>query len=199
MHESEDWEAYFRLHVGRPVRSDFLDALGLVDAEAPRTAIDLGAGDGTETSFLLREGWQVLAVDATAGLRARVLRTAPAESAERLSVWETTFAQIEDLRPATLIYAGMSLPFTTPAELRHTIDLITAALGPSGVFAGHFLGENDDWSTRPGVTTLTRAELLTLLDRFTVQIHRESERDAPSGLGPKHWHTHFVVATRPSE
>lgn len=196
VHESEDWDAYFRLHRGRPVRQEFLTALALVPATSSKTAIDLGAGDGTETRHLLRTGWHVLAIDATPGLAARVLQTAPAGSAARLTIREATFAQTETLPSATFVYAGMSLPFCSRDELIHTLGLVAGALTEDGVFAGHFLGAHDDWTTRPGVTTLTGADLAAAMSRFTVLDHRESEYDGPSGTGPKHWHTHFTIAKR---
>src|SRR5690606_8594465 len=56
-----DWSAYYRMTSGRPPRD--LVRKGLLAAGRVGTAVDLGCGDGTETLWLLEQGWQVLAVD----------------------------------------------------------------------------------------------------------------------------------------
>ena len=61
--ERDIWSRFYRANVGRAPRPLFVEALALAAPQptgAPRQAVDLGCGDGTETLALLQHGWQVL-------------------------------------------------------------------------------------------------------------------------------------------
>src|SRR5919202_1577408 len=90
------WPAYYKWGEGRPPRPLLLDVLARWEAEAadgaPRQAIDLGCGDGTETLALLQDGWHVLAVDrepeAMAYVRAKVAPEHEARLETRIAAFE---------------------------------------------------------------------------------------------------------------
>ena len=194
MHPDEDWAGWFEQVRGRSVRTELLAAVAALGPGEDRMAVDLGAGDGTETRWLLENGWRVHAIDGTPGLRARILDGLASDPGERLAAVDAEFSQVATLPPASLIYAGLALPFGTPAEVEHILGLVASALQPEGVFAAHFLGERDSWASRDGVTVHTADELAQVLTGFDVRSVDEREFDGPSGTGPKHWHIRFVTA-----
>ena len=195
MHPDEDWPGWFEQVRGRPPRPEFLAAVAEVADDLPRVAVDLGAGDGTETRWLLEHGWRVHAIDGTPGLRARILDPLESDPRDQLTAVDEEFGAVTALPRASLIYAGISLPFGTGTEIEHILGLVAPALEPGGVFAAHFLGERDSWAARDGVTVQSEDELDQLLRDFAVQTVAERELDGPSGTGPKHWHIRFVTAT----
>lgn len=188
-----DWNAYYRAGAGRAPRQEFLAALADAPADAPRSAVDLGAGDGTESRHLLDAGWTVHATDLTPGLRARILAGAP-DPGDRLTIAEAPFAALTTLPHASFVYAGLSLPFATDAELVHVLSLVRTALAVDGRFTAHLFGEHDDWRERHDVRTHTAADVDHLFADFEILTHTEREDDGPSGRGPKHWHVRLITA-----
>jgi SAM-dependent methyltransferase len=62
-HRPQSWEKYYQEHINKPVRPLLLKAFkGLQPTTG--TALDLGAGNGHETLYLLACSWQVYAIDA---------------------------------------------------------------------------------------------------------------------------------------
>lgn len=80
-----NWENYYDKIKGRSPRPLLRAALEL-EKEMPRPngrfAIDLGCGDGTDTLFLLENGWQVLAIDAEPVALERLLAQVPTDLLE---------------------------------------------------------------------------------------------------------------------
>lgn len=190
MAESSDWRRYYASAAGRAPRPHLRAALSHV--QRPGTAIDLGAGDGVDSRFLLAEGWRVVAIDKTPGLGERI----GLDAGPRLDARDTTFADVDDLPAADLVFAGYSLPFATEAEFTHVWSQLTAALVPGGVFAGQLFGDRDDWAHLDDVRTHTAEQVRDLLAGWHVLLLDEVERDGPSGRGPKHWHVFDIIARR---
>ncbi len=55
------WNQYYKVVSGRLAREFFRKTVRRFDASG--FAIDLGCGTGTEALFLLKKGWQILAID----------------------------------------------------------------------------------------------------------------------------------------
>ena len=128
-------------------------------------------------------------------------RASPRNAARRLpsppaAARDTTFADVDDLPAADLVFAGYSLPFATEAEFTHVWSQLTAALVPGGVFAGQLFGDRDDWAHLDDVRTHTAEQVRDLLAGWHVLLLDEVERDGPSGRGPKHWHVFDIIARR---
>lgn len=195
MPETADWEHYYDALRGRPPRPHLLAAL----AHLPRagTAIDLGAGDGADARHLLRLGWRVVAIDATPGLRERVLTGAPAGAADRLDARDAMFGEVSELPAADLVFASYALPFAGEHEFAQIWSLLAAAVRPGGLFAGQLFGDRDDWATRDDVRTHTAPQVRDLLAGWETIELAEHEYDGGSGAGPKHWHVFEILARRP--
>ena len=170
-------------------------------ALAPRggQALDLGAGAGRDTRYLLEQGFQVTAVDAEPGAMA-LLATLPQD---HLLVAQSTF---EDFPFAfatyDLISAQFALPFMPKERFATVFVRLKAALVPGGVFAGQFFGVHDQWNVPErahAMTFLTRAEAENLLSDLEVIELTEEDADGQIADGsPKHWHIFHILARRPS-
>ncbi len=158
-------------------------------------ALDLGAGAGRDTRYLLEQGFQVTAVDAEPGSVA-LLAALPQD---HLRVVQSSF---EDFAFATydLINAQFTLPFMPKDRFITVFARLKAALVPGGVFAGQFFGVHDQWNTPDRVMTfLTRSEAEDLLS--DLEIIELTEEDADGHLADgssKHWHAFHILARRPS-
>ncbi len=64
-----NWLDYYQKLAGWEPRQHLVKALEQVELkpDSEKLAIDIGFGDGTETAYLLENGWSVLAVDGEPG------------------------------------------------------------------------------------------------------------------------------------
>lgn len=193
--EDVNWDEYYQKIQGRVPRQLLLDALEKYPADASLHAIDLGCGDGTETAFLLSQGWSVLAVDAEeAGIK-RLLDKVPAEGQVRLQTQVAVFEEI--VLPSTdLIHASYSLPFCHPNHFPAMWEKITNAIKPGGRFAGQFFGVHDSWADSEGMTFHTEEQVRAMLNDLEVEYFHEQDEDGQAASGPKHWHVFTVIAKR---
>src|SRR5262249_7088119 len=129
--------------------------------------LELGAGAGRDTRYMLAHGWQVTAVDQEPGAIA-LLKALPQD---RLRLAQSSFEDF-NYSPETydLISAQFALPFIPREKFSETLARIKAAIKPGGVFTGQFFGIHDEWNVPDsGMTFLTREEALTFLDSLTVR------------------------------
>ena len=201
--QRRDWPAYFDRMRGKPPRDTLLtalDAFGPIDPSDPPLALDLGCGDGRDTSELLARGWRVWAQDASDdGLRR--LRERPDCAAAiadgRLRVAHRAFEDLDLPSGASLVNASFSLPFCPPKHFGALWATIDAAIPIGGRFSGQLFGDRDDWAILEDRTHLTRAQILRLFDQYVLE--RLIEEDRPSshaGEAHKHWHVFHIIARK---
>ena len=197
---NEDWVAFFDGTEDRDLRPFFeraTQAAGPPPADG--VALELGCGSGIETLALLRAGWRVTAMDASAeGIRRTQARAVEAGLADRLTAQAATFETYVPT-PADFVYAGASLPFCDPAAFPRVWDGIRGALRPGGLLAVHLFGVNDTWADQPAMNFHTAAGARALVDGLELVRFEEDENDGDSFMGPKHWHTFEVFARRPGQ
>jgi len=196
--QGKRWADYYAATADRPPRRTLLEALArFAPSPAPRSAVDLGCGDGRDAIELLRRGWSVLAIDAEAAAIERLQHRADLQQDARLSCLCQRF---EDAAwpPADLVNASFSLPLCPPERFPEVWDRIVASLKPGGRFAGQLYGERDGWAGRPDMTHLSRQAAERLLSTLRVELFEEEETDSVTPRGkPKHWHIFHIVAERP--
>jgi tellurite methyltransferase len=209
-----DWPAYFDALGHLAARETLLRAIALFDAQidaqfdaqpppdSPRTALDLGCGDGRDTLELLARGWHVTAIDSSREGLARLEARTPQVQRPRLTTLLATFEALAD-GPALasthfdLVNASFALPFCPPQCFGALWTLIRSTIKPQGRFAGQFFGMSDDWATLPDRTHHTEEEIRnTLLAGFDIEFWQEENRPTTSTDHPKHWHLFHVVACR---
>jgi SAM-dependent methyltransferase len=197
-----DWSRFYDAAGSEP-RATLLEALRRFEEEEPeprgRFAVDLGCGTGRDTVELLRRGWSVLAVDATAEAIERLEALDDLSDDERRRL-ETRVSRFEDAEwpGADLVNSSFALPFCPPAAFPAVWERIERSLLGGGRFCGQLFGERDGWSGEADMTFQSRDELDALLSPFEVELLDEIEEDGATALGePKRWHLFHVVARLP--
>jgi cyclopropane fatty-acyl-phospholipid synthase-like methyltransferase len=160
----------------------------------PGVAVELGCGIGHGLLFLLEKGYEVYGVDMSAHalgvLRERLPVGAKAHLVEAdMSEWEVP--------PADVVAAGFSLFFLSQEKLEAFVPRMLQAIKPGGLFAGQFLGENDEWASRGH--GLVDSNMLREIFRDFELIHfDEVQREGETTLKQaKFWHVFHVVARKP--
>ena len=189
----DDWTAFYDAQTGRDPRPTLRQALELRGA-APGFALDLGAGEGSDTRFLLQRGWRVHAIDGADGAEARIRSNVPAALRPKLTVEQRSFEDIVELPPADLVYAGFALPFCSPAAFPVLWEAIRDALAPAGWFAGQLFGPHDTWAGRTDMNFHDRADVEQLLDGLVAVDLVEEDGEGPMVGGTKHWHVFHIIA-----
>ncbi|MHA7135447.1 class I SAM-dependent methyltransferase [Oerskovia turbata] len=224
LHDPDHWSVYNAAQPGRDVRDLCREVLSLAGPGAGRQAVDLGCGAGVETAALLGAGWRVHAIDGEPTtpdlVRATVGGTAgaggrrgeagaggvggPADTSaagratgDRLSVAVVPFADLTDLPPADLLYAGYSLPYASPADFPRVWAAVRRALRPGAWLAVNLFGVNDSFAGTFDGTFLSRPDAQALFDGLDIVAFREEDEDGQSFSGPKHWHVYDVIARAP--
>lgn len=197
--DSDRWSAYHRAQGERPVHRLCQDIIELARDGNGRTAIDLGCGLGRETDALLTAGFRVHAVDHDPRTPDRVLSTVDDARAGSVTVEVIGFEEISELPPASVVYAGYSLPFTCPAAFPALWDVIRASLLPGAWIGVTFFGAQDSWSTNTRLMFQTAREVRALASGLQVVTIRETIEDGISSSGPKRWHLIDLIARQPGD
>lgn len=187
-----DWGAFYGFTKDSPPWPLLQRAAALAPEHG--RALDLGAGAGRDTRYLLAHGFEVTAVDA----EPRSVELLSALDQPRLRVVRSSFG---DFPFATyeLISSQFALPFMPPDRFREVFTRLKAALAPGGIFAGQFFGVHDEYASRTTMTFLTRAEAESLLADLETLEFTEEDADGHKADGtPKHWHVFHVLARKPA-
>ncbi|MGN8246121.1 class I SAM-dependent methyltransferase [Cellulomonas soli] len=195
--EAEHWEAFYRAtdrHWSGRVNTTFAQHVAELAAPAtdsprgPRTALDLGCGEGADAVWLASHGWQVTAVDisATALERGRAHAT-EAGVADRIT-WEQhdlsqTFPEGQfDLVSAQFLHSSLR------RDRSPLLRRATASVAPGGTLLLVSHGEFPDWAPQPRPDVLFHTaqetvDLLALDDSWRIELAGTVERDATTPDG----------------
>ena len=196
MAEESNWRAFYDATEDREPRESLLAGLEAVGEDLPRAAIDVGFGAGNETVALLERGWSVTAIDAEREA-ADILRERVGDRPD-LRIVTARYADA-DYPPASLVYAGYSLPFCDPGSFDDVWERITGALRPGGVFCGQLFGDRNEWADRDDMTFLAREAVEGLLAGLEVVELEEVEGEFSTATGEdKYWHYYDIVARKPN-
>jgi SAM-dependent methyltransferase len=194
---SRGWAAYYRQLRDRPPRKTLiaaLDAFGAPSADA--LVIDLGCGDGRDVIEELRRGWRVVAVDAEPEAL-KQLQARPLPDGCDLTPVLARLEEVPIPLGVHLVNSSFAMPLCEPEAFQRTWERIREALPAGGRFAGQWYGPRDSWSDRPGMTFVSRAEALALLQGLDVEMFDEEESDGVTPRGnAKHWHIFHIVARK---
>ena len=199
---------------GAPPRDNLMRALELFSEEFEAiakqrrlVAADLGAGAGNETMYLIKHGWDVVAIDnapyAIATIRER--QSLLQDSSEP-SAYGTLRAHITPMQKMSLesesfdlINASLSLPFVSQDEIKDAWHDIETALRPGGVFTGHFFGPEHEWKGRPGMSFFSIRQLFQELfsPQLEIRYLLNEKQTVTLGVGgTAFFHTITVIAQK---
>lgn len=187
----EAWHNYLVATVDKPP-SPTLDRL-VPHLLANGDAIDLGCGGGRSTRLLLDHGMRVTAVDAVEEAIQMVSKRLPDDAPVEL-----VHSSFQDLKMGSydVVIAIYSLFFLPPKEYEIFWPRVVAAVRPRGLFAGEFLGPNDDWRDRD-YTLHSKEDVEKLFEGFDIIDFQEEEEDGETAVGDtKHWHVFHVIARK---
>jgi len=158
-------------------------------------ALDLGAGNGSGTRFLLDRGFEVTAIDSQPESIEYLQGLCP-EAEIRLSRFEDLV-----LEPGAwdVVMGVFAFFFVSGVEFPRFWDQVRGSVRPGGLLGGQLLGPKDDWATR-GYAVHTATEVTALTMEFEMIFREEVDRPGQTIQGvPKHWHVHHFLGRRTSD
>ena len=162
----------------------------------PAKAVELGCGAGRDTVFLIKSGWEVLAIDKenTEGIIKNKLTD---EEQKKFKFQMQAFEKLE-LPQNNLVVANYSLSFCNKTNFNKMWKTIADSIELQGYFVGNFFGVNDEWTkTQPDMTFLNKKQVQELFVNFEIIEFKEVEKDGTTALGAnKHWHIFWVIAKK---
>jgi len=194
------WDNYFRNTIYREPSSVVTEASKRFKMKGK--AIDFGAGAGNEAVYLLREGWDVWAVDGDPLARDWILSRGDIPDRNKLVIISSDFEEINwDLLPqCQLIVAVYSLPFCHPESFSEVWEILISKLEHGGRFAGHFFGSKYrgfSEKEQKRMTFLKKEDLLALFRDFDFELFDEMEEDSKSATGAEvHSHIFNIIARK---
>ena len=162
----------------------------------PGKAIELGCGAGNDTVYLIKNNWNVLAIDRES-LEERIAKRLNDEELEKFRFQRQDFESLE-LEKSNLIVSNYCLPFCNKDKFEELWNKIKKSVINKGYFVGNFFGMNDSWNrVKPEMVFLSREQVMELFKDFEIIIFKETEKDSLTGLGKmKHWHLFDVIAKK---
>lgn len=159
-------------------------------------AIELGCGAGRDTICLIKNGWNVSAIDRE-DTKEIISDQLNAEELKRFRFINQTFEKIQ-LEENNLVVANFSLPFCLKEYFREFWNKIVQSIQKDGYFVGNFFGPNDSWAfTREEMVFLSKEQVIALLEPFEILKFKEIETDGKTGLEKmKHWHIFEIIAKK---
>ncbi len=190
-------EKYYDNTEKKPANSNLIYCINALKP-SPGKAIDIGCGAGRDTKYLLKHGWNVIAIDKS-DVYDRISKYLTKADSQRFQFSQQEFENIK-LERADLIVANFSLSFCKKDKFNEMWDKIVENLNANGYFVGNFFGINDEWKDKMSDQSFfTKEEVEKLLDGFNIIKFDEVDKNALPGVGKmKHWHYFNVVAQKKS-
>lgn len=162
----------------------------------PTNAIELGCGAGRDTEYLIKNGWNVLAIDKE-DVKAIITSRLSKEEQKNFKFSKQEFENMQ-LEKTNLIVANFSLPFCNQNQFVKLWNQINESILKNGYFVGNFFGNNDEWKKQEEeMTFLTKEQVIELFKNFEIIDFKEVEKDCFNGLGiMKHRHIFNVIAKK---
>ena len=162
----------------------------------PGKAIELGCGVENDTVYLIKNNWNVLAIDRE-DVKEKIVKKLNDEEQEKFRFQKQNFECLE-LEKNNLIVANYSLPFCNKNNFKELWNKINKSILKDGYFVGNLFGNKDEWkSTKEKMFFLTEKQVIELFKNFDIIEFKEVEKDDITGLGKmKHWHIFNVIAKK---
>ena len=160
-------------------------------------AIELGCGAGRDTIYLIKNNWNVLAIDREDVEDRIKSRLGEQEYLERFRFQKQDFENLV-LEENDLVVANYSLSFCNKNQFQELWNTIKNSILKNGYFVGNFFGVNDEWNgLKNDMVFLNKEQVMELFEDFELLEFEEDEGNRKNGMGVmKHWHLFWVVARK---
>lgn len=176
-HSTMAWNEYTELdsmgNQAKPEKVTETAASTVIASHMPLVAVDLGAGKGRDTRFLLEKGFQVLAVEGNELACEKLKELA----CNKLTIQQRSFEEMDlSVLPesASLVNASFSLPYAGPEQIETVMTKISSKLAIGGRFCGQFFGPScsfvSDFNGK--VAAHTQPQIVELLKSRQLEIEQ---------------------------
>ncbi len=188
-------EGYYELTKNRTPSKFLKEAVELFAKQSDRTALDFGCGAGSETRFILENGFFVTAVDGYEQSKDYIKKL---PHSKKVKFIHSEFEAFK-FGKYDLINARYSLSFVHKDVFKKVFAKLKKSINPGGVFVGNFYGVNDQWNKlSETMTFLTREQIEELFSGMEIIKLEEKDEDGKIANGtPKHIHLFSVIARQP--
>jgi tellurite methyltransferase len=188
------WAGYHRNTAIRPPNTLLVQAV-TSRRFSGNNALDLGCGSGRDTIFLLKNGFNVTAVDAADSVEAYFVdlpRDQVTFVASRLERFMYVAGEFD------LVNAQYVLPYVPRDVFSDVLAAIKSSLRPGGIFVGQLFGDRLVWNVPGTLMTLHNSEeVIALFAGMELEYLLEIERPGITANGaPVYWHRFDVIARR---
>ncbi|MDO6706898.1 class I SAM-dependent methyltransferase [Photobacterium sp. 1_MG-2023] len=191
----ELWRRYYERALGRN-HNQLAERAFEINQSGVEIVVDCGCGTGSDIQFFSNLGYRVHGFDINADAIA-LCRQRFSENSQ-VELMQSSFEHF-DYPAAGIVYASNSLYFSLPDVFQDTWAHMTDCLVSRGVFAGDFMGVEDDWATghHQVINAFTRDEIQALFHDFEIIELSERNEMGSTVLGKqKRWHTYSVLAVK---
>ena len=206
-----NWKKYFKKQIGRKPREQLVRAVSIFkkqkdkhflynNSHLNKTALDLGSGTMIESKYLVRKGFNVVAIDNSRDAKKYAKNVSKKITYKNISFQEYDFSK----KKFDLINSQFSLHLYGKKGVNIFIKKIKHSLKPKGIFVAQFLGKKDSWNSSLKTATPqaqyvfhTKKQALALLSGLKILEFKEEDKDGKTILGkPKHWHIFYFIAQK---
>lgn len=190
-----EWNEYHKVTNNIPPRKNIVNFINN-HKELSGKAIDIGCGAGNDTIYLIKNNWNVLAIDGT-DVENSIKEKLNDDEKEKFSFQVQKFEDLK-LPKSDLIISNNALPFCNKEQFYTMWEEICNSINTNGHFVGNLFGINDEWNTpKDKRTFLNKEQVIDLFKDFEIISLKEFEKDRTTALGVmKHWHTFEVIAKK---
>lgn len=151
--------------------------------------LDAGAGHGSGSEFLIKQEFEVTALEPDPELYAKLVeRGIPAIRGQFAD------APLADFDAVLTVFSFFFVPRTS---WDNSWNRLGDALKPGGIWGGQLLGLRDEWGGTEPVTTCSREEIEQMLAGWQILDWEEVERAGRTAWGSeKMWHIHHIIARK---
>jgi len=180
--KERNWSPHFQKRLYQKPRDILMQALAVYDKSPNqgKKALDLGAGAGNETAYLLQHGWQVWANDREAeSINIIANRKDVVPYKDNLKLIQKSFTDIpwNTLPSFNLICAIYALPFLDKKNFYTTWSALVNHVEKDGIVAVSLFGPQHNvfgWWEARGMSFFTKKEVLELFKDFDIKVFEES-------------------------
>lgn len=156
------------------------------------TIVDLGCGAGNETVYMVKQGYDLVAIDRELN-KNYILDRLKENEQQHVSFIQSDFASLNIPR-CDVVMAFFSIPFCEKSYFDELWDNIYKAINEQGYFVGQLFGERDDFSKSNLVNTFSKETVLKYLGKYEIKYFEEIEFIRESDN--KKWHYFDIIAKK---